>query len=377
MNKVDYGNTNKLLFESIGQKSDNKPKGKRRSSLPSYWVNLEELAQILTDIVNSSKFVDYGKQKIDGLILNVDNTKVEQEIAWQPKQDFTVLTGIEFSANDVRNIGYNNSFDMYIDDELYFEDIYIKETNEYKRFNVRKLIHKDNKIRFLFKNKDKMIENIFFHIHYIGDIPVKKYNIICIDINTGETILQYEIFLIPPSKQTVCPPEIEQYISLSEECVEINTETSDDNNIIFEYEKEEQVIEHDYDWICKLYWQSHIDLDFHCEIDGLSEINYRNKEIGIDDENKGWLDYDYTSWQETPEIITILGLKDKNATIKVNHFSGSLNDNEEILVTIGKRDKKSDIILKEYKIKGSQLQYKIPTSICKINLQDEKIQDLI
>src|SRR5699024_4843912 len=133
------GNTNKLLFENIGQKSDNKPKGKRRGSLPSYWVNLEELAQILTDIVNSSKFVDYGKQKIDGLILNVDNAKVEQEIAWQPKQDFTVLTGIEFSANDVRNIGYNNSFDMYIDDELYFEDIYIKETDEYKRFNVRKL----------------------------------------------------------------------------------------------------------------------------------------------------------------------------------------------------------------------------------------------
>ena len=267
---------------------------------------------------------------------------------------------------------------MYIDDELYFEDIYIKETDEYKRFNVRKLIHKDNKIRFLFKNKDKMIENMFFHIHYIGDIPVKKYNIICIDIDTGETILQYEIFLIPPSKQTVCPPEIEQYISLSEECVEINTDTSDDdNNIIFEYKKEEQAIGHDYDWIFKLYWQSHIDLDFHCEIDGLPEIKYSNKEVGIDDNNKGWLDYDYTSWQETPEIITILGLKDKNVTIKVNHFSGSLNDNEEILVTIGKKDKKGDIILKEYKIRGSQLQHKVPIPICKINLKDETITNLI
>lgn len=366
------------LLNSIGERTGNKKKGKRRGTLPSYWVNLEELAKILTDIVNSSKLIDYGKQKIDGLMINVNHNQNQQEIIWQPKEEFAILTGIEFSANDVRNIGYDNSFDMYIDDELYFEDIYIKETNEYKRFNVRKLLNRDNKIRFLFKNKDKMIENLFFHIHYIGDIPVKKYNIICVDINTGETILQYEIFLIPPSKQIVCPPEIEQYISLSEECIEINTENSDDdNNIIFEYQKEEQAIDHDYDWIFKLYWQSHIDLDFQCQIDNEKEIKYNNKEIGIDENNKGWLDHDYTNWQETPEIITILGFKDRNAIIKVNHFSGNLTDNEKIIVTISKRDKKGDVIVKEYNILGNQLSHKIPIDICKINLQDETIEDLI
>lgn len=149
---------------------NNQKNKKNCGTLPSYWVNLEELAKIFINIPNSSKLVDYGKQKIDGLIMNINHKEDEQIITWKPKEDYTVLTGIEFFANDVRNIGYANSFDMYIDDELYFENIYIKEIAEYKRFNVRKLLKSDNKIRFLFKNRDKMVDTIFFHIHYIGDI---------------------------------------------------------------------------------------------------------------------------------------------------------------------------------------------------------------
>lgn len=366
-------NYNDFLLKS----SQSKHKGNRKGSLPSYWVNLDELSKILTDIANSSKLEDKGKQKIDGLIMNVNHNEDTQEITWKTEETYVVLTGIEFFANDVRNIGYTNSFDMYINDVIFFEDIYIKETDEYKRFEVRKLLQPEDKIHFIFKNRDKMIDNMFFNIHYIGDIPIKKYNIICIDINTNNIINQYSFFLIPPNKQTICPPEIEEYISLSE-CTEIDTETSGDiNNIEFYYQKEEQIVEHSYDWICKLYWESYVDLDFHCEIENVGELSFKNKEIDIDGENKGWLDYDYTSWKDTPEIITILGFKDKNAILRVNHYGGNLPADENIVITISKRDKNGDVLVKEYKILGSQLSHKIPINICKINLQENIVEDLI
>lgn len=371
MKTEDYGNMNNSLLK-------NKKKGKKKGTLPSYWVNLDELSNILNDIINSSKLIDYGKQKIQGLKINIDKTKEQQSIIWNIEEDYIVLTGIEFSANDIRNIGYNNSFDMYIDNELFFDDIYFKETDEYKIFNVRKLLNKNSVIKFVFKNKNNMMDNVFFHIHYIGGITVKRYYITCIDKDTQEIISRKETFFIPPNKATICPPTIENYIPITTDCQEIDsTKLSNNSEIIFEYEKESQVITHNYNWIFKLYWGSNVDLDLHCEIDGLTEIQFRNKEFILDENNKGWLDYDYTKWENIPEIITLLGFEDKEVTLKVNYFAGELLPSEKIVLEIGKKDGKKDNILKEIEIPPNLLQHKIPLPIAKINLKNDTITNLI
>lgn len=369
--------SNLEILNSIGIKQ-NTPKGKRRGMLPSYWVNLDELAKILIDISNSSKLIDYGKQKIDGLIINVPHNQNEQDIIWQPKEEFIVLTGIEFSSNDVRNIGYDNSFDMYIDDELYFEDIYIKETDEYKRFNVRKLLTTKNKIRFLFKNKNNMIENIMFHIHYIGDIQVKKYNIVCIDIDTNKVIEKYEHMLIHPNKQMVCPHDIENYIKVSEECILLDTSKLEDNHTIeFYYKKEELSVNHNYDIICKLYWESdEADVDIHCVIGNYPSINYSNKNFMLDENNSVWLDFDYRKWEGNPEVLTILGFRNESVLIKLDLFAGILKDNESVKLTIHKLEKNNEQLLKEYEILGNTFVQGLHKEICRINLDTHDIEDL-
>lgn len=367
----DYGNMNNYMLKN------KKPTGKRKGTLPSYWVNLDELAKLLLDVLKGKEVIDYGKQKIDGLMLEINHNKKEQKVIWEVKEDFAIITGIDFFANDVRNIGYDNSFDMYINDELYFEDIYIKETDEYKRFNVRKLLEKEDKIDFLFKNKNKQIDNMAFHIHYLGDLPIKKYEIICIDIETNETINQYNYFVAPPTKQMICPNTIDGYTIISE-CIEIDTDNDNNTIIEFYYQKDIQEIGHNYDFICKLYWETYqLDLDFHLQIDGEKEIYFRNKEIKVDENNSAWLDYDYIKWEGTPEIITILGFKDKNAILKVNHYSGELLDDENILITISEKGKEADGVLAEYTIKGKDLNNNKKIDICIINLGTGEITKLI
>ena len=355
-----------------------KPKEKKRGMLPSYWVNLDEVAQIFLELLSKKKYTDYGKQKVDGIILDVIQDVSKQEIIWNVTEDLIALTGIEFLPNDCRNIGYLNSFDMYIDDELYFENIYIKEVEEYKHFNIRKPLKKGSTIKFIFNNNDNMLEYLMFNIHYIGDIKVKKYNIICKDIDTNAIIQQKELFLVEPfEEQEVCPTEIEGYTKISEDCVIVNQETTNEE-IVFYYKKEELPILHQYDILCKLYWESSIDLDLHCLIDGQEEVSFKNKELLIDNNNGCWLDYDYIKWNNEPEVITILGFTDKKALLKINHYSGNLSDNEKIRVEIYKKGTdKMDILLREFSILGANLSHKTPVNVCEIDLKTQKVIKLI
>ena len=350
---------------------------RKRGMLPSYWVNLDEIAQIFLDLINKKTHTDYGKQKIKGLHLEVTKNIQNQEANWVVDEKIIAITGIDFLPNDCRNIGYTNCFDMYINNELYFENIYIKETEEYKHFNIRKPLKENDEIKFILKNNDNMLNNIMWNIHYIGDIKIKEYNIICKDIDTDDIISKKTISLVQPfDEQQVCPIDLQGYTKVSEECIIINN-NDEIKDIIFYYKKEEMEILHDYDILCKLYWQSKVDIDLHCLIDGEDEVYFSNKEIGIDN-NKCWLDYDYREWEEKPEIITILGFKEKKALIKVNHYAGILPDDENIKLEIYKKDKnKMDVLLREIIFKGSDLENKIAKEICEIDLKTQKIRKLI
>lgn len=326
-----------------------------KGSLPNYIVNLDDFGNLLLEIMNSNKIVDYGKQKIDGIHIKLDG-KDEQEIIWQPKEMFAVLTGFEIGLNDCRNIGYMNSIDMFIDDIQYFDDIYFKETDtEYKELSVRRMIKENNQVRFIFKNRDKQPTDLFIHIHYIGDLLTKKYNVICIDKENNKTLLQYPIFVVPPTSFNVCPSEIEEYNILSE-CVEVDTETYKGTDIIFEYEKVQQVIDHSYDWLIKMHWGIlGTDVDLYCDIEDVGLVYYLNKELKIDDDNQAWLDYDYTTPKGEPEIITILGLNDKKAKIGLALYRGNLTSTDIIKLEVFKFDKGNKLV-KELEITGDRLQ---------------------
>ncbi len=352
-------------------------KKKNKGVLPSYWVNIEEMAQVFLDLISKKTYIDYGKQKIKGLYLDIKKNINTQEITWKVDEKLIAITGIDFLPNDYRNIGYLNSFDMYINDELYFEDIFIKEVEEYKHFHIRKPLQQNSTIKFVLKNKDNMLDNIMFNIHYIGNIKIKEYKIICKDIDTNSIIKEDSLFLVQPfEEQKICPSDIDGYIKINEDCITINNNDTIDE-IIFFYKKEDLIINHDYDILCKLNWIGEIDIDLHCFINQ-NEVSYSNKEISLDNKNKCWLDYDYRTGEiAKPEIITILGFKNEKALIKVNYFAGITN-NEIIKLEIFKKDKnKMDILLREIEFKTSILEHKIPKEICEIDLKTQKVTKLI
>lgn len=207
-----------------------------KGSLPDYIVNLQEFGDLLLELMNSNKIMDYGVQKIDGIHLKVDGN-LEQEVIWQRDEPFAIITGIEIGLNDCRNIGSINSIDMYINNIKYFDDIYFKENySEYKELSVRRLVKDKDVVKFVFKNRDFIPTDVYIHIHYLGSLDAKKYNIICIDKNTGGRIYQYSIPVLPPEKFEVHPPDIDGYKKLSQ-YVTVDTESYQGYDITFEYEQ--------------------------------------------------------------------------------------------------------------------------------------------
>lgn len=369
-----------------------------KGSLPDYIVNLQEFGDLLLELMNSNKIMDYGVQKIDGIHLKVDGN-LEQEVIWQRDEPFAIITGIEIGLNDCRNIGSINSIDMYINNIKYFDDIYFKENySEYKELSVRRVVTDKDVVKFVFKNRDFIPTDVYIHIHYLGSLDAKKYNIICIDKNTGNRIYQYSIPVLPPDKFEVCPPDIDGYNKLSQcvtidtevyqgydiifeyervpnqyniicvdkatgnklseqkmnvvppkkfkvcppdidgynkisECVTIDTETYEGNNIVFIYEPIRPPIEHDYDWLFELHWECDADLDFYCVLGDYGTVRFGKKKVFYGDENKAWLDADYTQGKRgRPEIITILGFEDVSPKIGINRYRGTVTPNDEVIV---------------------------------------------
>lgn len=352
-------------------------KNATRGSLPQYVVNLDNFGEILLGIMNSNKILDYGKQKIDGLHIKLSGKDIE-EFEWKPTEQFTVITGFEFALNDCRNIGYQNSLDMFIDNEKYIDNFYFKEVDsQSKNLSVRKIFRNDkNKMLFVFKNKSKLATDLFVHIHYIGSMNVKIINVIAQNVANKETITQYQHYLIPPTVETICPLEIEEYKSLSE-CVTIDTETFKEDKVIFEYEKIEQEIEHNYDWLIKMYWEVSADFDLKCSIENEGTVSYSNKHIKLDDNNQCWLDYDYLTPQGKPEVITILGFKDRKAIVSVNLFRQHKPFNDQtIKIQVLKKDNKNTIIA-EKDISVTKFKEGEDLPIFEINMATNKVRDLI
>lgn len=101
----------------------------------------------------------------------------------------------------------------------------------------------------------------------------------------------------------------------------------------FFYDKQDVVVDNEYDHMIKLFWQPGVstDLDLHVTLfakDGTRyEVSYRDRNIKHLD-GEAWLNYDYTSrydtssFREKPEIVTILGAVWSHAVIEVNPYSG-------------------------------------------------------
>ncbi len=122
-------------------------------------------------------------------------------------------------------------------------------------------------------------------------------------------------------------------------------------------------IDNPYDWLVVMRWEdnSSADLDLHCYFacDPEKHIYYGKKELVIDEENKAWLNYDYTSHgvngrHGEPEIVSILGMEEYTPNIYItNYNSGSIT--EDVTIEIYRQEGNQDVNAATVIINASQI----------------------
>lgn len=206
-------------------------------SIANYLINLDEMAEAIKNAYANGESFNLGKQRVYGLELECDNTST-QTVNWIVPSDIHIV-GIKFGVNDCRNIGYEDSFNMYIDDEKVFDDVYIKEMYEYKRFRQHRPIKKDSIVSFEFNNRDNMKKHIWFDIHYADkDIQARAITIICVDKHTGKEIQRNDILVTVPFSGTITAPILNKYnvVGTDSYNVEIPVYSTKSPVLVFEYE---------------------------------------------------------------------------------------------------------------------------------------------
>lgn len=281
-------------------------------SAPSYVINWEELLEILGDKleiniadIDLGDLESYLKEQFEVVIdllkqiLELMKNKGIQRIhsisnhipAVVAPYRFTttfetdvLVTGVTYSQSAWK---YQDSWDLVVDGTVLFEEVGTKEIGESKQMNVFYYVSAGKEIDIILHNDSGNSRLVWFDLEYI-DLSINNY--------------------IPmPEPDEDGPP-----------------------------------IDHDYDWLIIMKWEDNTstDLDLHCYVDcdPSTHVYYDNKELAISENDKVWLDYDYTSHGEDgrenkPEIVTILGMDDYTSNIYLtNYNSGDIT--EDVVVEV-------------------------------------------
>ena len=155
-------------------------------SLPNYLINIDEMAQIISNgITSEKKETEYIQRSKGFYIKSAERGTVY--IDWNIPYPIEVV-GITFSQEEVRNMGYNDYINIYINDEIFVETMYLKEMAETKWFHS--LI--------------KLKEGDVIKVEYINDTDIEKEFKLDIEYLNEETII-----LHPPLPSIVEPVEPE------------------------------------------------------------------------------------------------------------------------------------------------------------------------
>lgn len=205
-------------------------------SLPNYIVNLEELVDAVAGNYKTTELLKSGKQGAKGLRIERLDSNIN-EISWIAPHDLLV-TGIGFTIDECRNIGYANGWSMYVNGADIMNNIRVKEMQEYKPFRNYYPVFKNQEIKFVFNNRDNIDKSILFDIDYIEtDIPMIEIVVKCIDETNGGLLGRYNSFYYPPQSVTIAAPNIDGYelVSDSEITTIIDINSKSPTEIIFYY----------------------------------------------------------------------------------------------------------------------------------------------
>lgn len=131
----------------------------------NYIINLDEMSESIVKAYTSKYLMNNGIQMSKGLLIE-QSSYGDKEITWTVSNDI-FITGIRFTINNLRNIGYDDNWDMYIDNINIMSSVYVKEMNEYKRFRNLYFVSKGQVIKFIYHNRTDIIKDLWFDLDYI------------------------------------------------------------------------------------------------------------------------------------------------------------------------------------------------------------------
>lgn len=366
-------------------------------SLPSYIINWEELLEILGDkfeidindidlsdlenylkdqfetIIDILKQIlellkDKGVQKIHSISNHIPAVVAPYKFPTTFDKD-VLLTGVTYSQSAWK---YQDSWDLEVGGKLLFEEVGTKEIGESKAMNVFYYVPAGKPINIIFHNDSGNSRLVWFDIEYI-DLSINNYiptpkptgTIVVNYITEDRTLVDSKIIMdMVYGTHEISPEDIPGYSLVGPDRHSVKLSDMEPTvTIEFVIEKELPSIDNPYDWLIIMRWEdnSDADLDLHCYVDCDSNkhIYFSEKELVIDEENKAWLNYDYTSHgpngrEEKPEVLTILGMDRYTSNIYITNYNKD-NIEEDVTIEIYKREGSKDVRINTVTITPSQI----------------------
>lgn len=105
----------------------------------------------------------YRIQKVYGLQQYIPALSLDFETKHKFDKD-VLLTGITYSQTGWKTF---DTWDMYVDSKIIFEDLFTKELGEYKHMNIFYPIKQGEEIKFIHHNSSGNSKQIWWDIHYL------------------------------------------------------------------------------------------------------------------------------------------------------------------------------------------------------------------
>ena len=135
-------------------------------SVANYLLNIDELAKIIGDSVTSEESNAEYIQRSKGFYIKSEIMGVVIE-EWEVPYDIE-LVGVSFSQEDVRNMGYDDYINIYINGEIFVETVFLKEMAETKWFHSLIQLKEGDVIRVEYINDTGIEKEFKLDLDYIN-----------------------------------------------------------------------------------------------------------------------------------------------------------------------------------------------------------------
>lgn len=141
--------------------------------VPNYLINLDEVKTAIENTIgnNSPQDNSSGIQRSKGFLILSESYGVEMA-TWRVPQDIE-LTGLTFTQEESRNMGYDDYINIFIDDDVLLETVYLKEMQEVKEFRNTITVKEDSIIEVEYVNDTGIQKEFKIDLEYLNRTPME------------------------------------------------------------------------------------------------------------------------------------------------------------------------------------------------------------